>query len=172
MTTPFLSNPTSVGTTGVRGLHGQTRSLSRVSEANRAVQQLDLTQCMGRLMSPRGLNWDKAKAEVAEFQYRRFLMMAVAHPDQKLVPSMLIDEVWHQHVLDTAQYMRDCDRIFGRYFHHDPYFGSRSTDQTLLARTFDGTCAIYLEMFGEDLKHSVDYADGKIAATSCGQGIN
>ena len=40
-----------------------------------------------------------------------------------IIPNRLIDEFWHAHILDTEKYMEDCNKIFGKYFHHFPYYG-------------------------------------------------
>lgn len=40
-----------------------------------------------------------------------------------IIPNRIIDEFWHAHILDTAKYMDDCNKIFGSYFHHFPYYG-------------------------------------------------
>lgn len=61
--------------------------------------------------------------EQAALAYRRFLTLHVRYPGRTLVPSALIDLVWHYHILDTRKYIADCERLFGEYLHHDPYFG-------------------------------------------------
>lgn len=30
-----------------------------------------------------------------------------------VVPCKIVDEMWHQHILDTAAYREDCESIFG-----------------------------------------------------------
>jgi len=40
-----------------------------------------------------------------------------------IVPSPLVDLVWHTHILDTERYKRDSLRLFGFYLHHAPSFG-------------------------------------------------
>jgi hypothetical protein len=37
----------------------------------------------------------------------------LAFPEETIVPCMIVDEVWHQHILDTYVYAADCDRLFG-----------------------------------------------------------
>ncbi len=56
-----------------------------------------------------------------------------------------LDQFWHQHILDTAKYANDCNRLFGRMIHHNPHIvrgSSNETDavektQRLYARTFE-----------------------------------
>lgn len=62
-------------------------------------------------------------SEMAITEYRRMLILNQIYPDTPIVPSKLVDQVWHTHILDTIQYHRDCLRMFGRYLHHAPSFG-------------------------------------------------
>lgn len=36
------------------------------------------------------------------------------------MPSRVVDDLWHEFILDTREYRRFCDDAFGRYFHHTP----------------------------------------------------
>ena len=41
--------------------------------------------------------------------------------DKRAVPSKMIDEMWHAHILSTREYFAFCDRHNdGDYLHHDP----------------------------------------------------
>lgn len=53
------------------------------------------------------------------------LLLIQRFPDRPVVPSKLVDLVWHEHILDTFTYKRDCSRLFGRYVHHNPSFGGQ-----------------------------------------------
>jgi hypothetical protein len=73
-------------------------------------------------------------------------------PAAALSPTRAIDEVWHRHILDTRTYAADCDRLFGAYFHHDPYFGLRSAaEQAALDAASDELADLYARAFGQDL---------------------
>jgi hypothetical protein len=104
-------------------------------------------QCEGE-----SLHGEPIEAEVAACEYRRFLTLHLRYPDRTLVPSALIDLVWHYHILDTRKYIEDCNRIFGHYLHHDPYFGigSEESRQENLA-AWDSTQALWEREFGEPL---------------------
>jgi len=63
-----------------------------------------------------------------------------------------VDEIWHHHILDTRQYVKDCDCIFGYYFHHYPYFGTRSnTDKANLDLAFEMTQTLHEIEFGSKM---------------------
>lgn len=52
--------------------------------------------------------------------YRSWLLIALQNPSLVLTPSREIDAAWHHHILHTERYHVDCERIFGRYLHHNP----------------------------------------------------
>jgi hypothetical protein len=98
------------------------------------------------------LDGEPIDLEAAELAYRRFLTLHLRYPGRTLVPSALIDLVWHYHILDTKKYWEDCQRIFGYFLHHDPYFGigseeSRKKNQEAWAETQ----ALWEKEFGEPL---------------------
>lgn len=64
-------------------------------------------------------------------EYRRMLQLIQRFPDTPVVPSKLVDLVWHEHILDTATYKKDSQRLFGRYIHHAPAFGD---DENVLVK--------------------------------------
>ena len=66
------------------------------------------------------------------------------------MPCKIVDEIWHQHILDTAAYRRDCEAIFGRFLDHYPYFGMRERGQAQeLTDAYAETLDLYREAFGE-----------------------
>jgi uncharacterized membrane protein YgcG len=36
------------------------------------------------------------------------------------MPSRLVDEAWHEFILDSLSYIRFCETAFGEYLHHTP----------------------------------------------------
>lgn len=84
--------------------------------------------------------WSSVEAEVGIQYYKNFLFLNKKYLSEfPVLPPMLeVDEVWHHHILDTRQYMKDCEKIFGYYFHHYPYFGTRnSSDKENLDVAFE-----------------------------------
>jgi hypothetical protein len=85
--------------------------------ANR-VDTLDLTPVLEDVSHDN--DWTQARTVVAEVWYRRFLYLnslsegpiGLIHPDA--------DVIWHAHILRTAKYITDCDRLFGHYLQHTP----------------------------------------------------
>jgi hypothetical protein len=99
-----------------------------------------------------GLGWTIEQCEEAEIEYKRFLHLVYKYPDAAIVPHTVMDLMWHQHILDTRAYHKDCQNVFGEYLHHFPYFGIRSEeDRRSLDNAFDETQIIYKNEFKESM---------------------
>ncbi|CAG9932403.1 glycine-rich domain-containing protein [Candidatus Nitrotoga arctica] len=96
-----------------------------------------------------GYGWSFDKAiEVAE-EYRRFLALCLLFPDDSMVPSNVVDDFWHLHILDTQKYAVDCENFFGYFLHHFPYFGMRGNhDEKNLEIAWYATLDAYKMTFG------------------------
>lgn len=103
------------------------------------------------------LNWAPRRCEVAELEYKRFLTLQLWNRNlpYPLVPTFLIDQIWHKHILDTGAYQLDMDRLFGEYLHHFPYLGFGSEkSKRLKQKAFVLTCKLYQKTFGESFIES------------------
>jgi hypothetical protein len=118
---------------------------------NSTIAHIDLEMVKMKIMDPEeGLGWTREDCDRAEIEYKRFLQLNKMFPNESIVPNKTMDAVWHQHILDTRAYHKDCDAVFGKYFHHFPYFGMRSeTDKQDLISSFDQTQVIYFNVFDE-----------------------
>lgn len=94
------------------------------------IDSLDLEPIVFKLVNPEpgetGMSVEEADS--AAQQYRQFLKIIAMYPKKSIVPTKLIDEVWHTHILDTAKYAEDCQEIFGYFLHHFPYLGMRGSE--------------------------------------------
>jgi len=68
----------------------------------------------------RRLGWSDSLADEAVREYRKFLTLILLGPDEDYGISAVVDEVWHQHILDTMDYTEMCARVFGAMVHHRP----------------------------------------------------
>jgi len=96
---------------------------------------LDLTKIVKKVKAKS--EWTDAEAVQAEMQYKQFLIMCLKYPKIVHVPSRMIDEVWHAHILDTKRYMQDCKAILGRFLHHVPSYGEECEKSEAYAQQFD-----------------------------------
>lgn len=86
------------------------------------LKKLDLAPIAYQLMHPaQGKGWTKEKTTQALLRYLMFLCLIYLYPQQKIIPTVEIDRVWHHHILDTSKYAADCEMLFGRFIHHFPY---------------------------------------------------
>ncbi len=76
--------------------------------------------------------------------------MNFKYSGRSIVPTSMVDKFWHFHILDTKKYAEDCERVFGYFLHHFPYFGMRGEeDAKNLKRCFTETEEIFKKEFGE-----------------------
>jgi len=94
-----------------------------------AIRALDLEPIRERVRDAElGKGWSREHAERVELEYRNYLIMLAKHPEdmEDIVVSREVDEFWHTHILHTMKYTEDCERVFGRYLHHNPHGGKRT----------------------------------------------
>lgn len=113
------------------------------------IDRLDFVKIKDKLCLEDDGKWSREKADEAEKFYKMFLKLHVLYPNATIVPSKLIDGMWHAHILDTKRYHKDCQAIFGEYMHHYPYFGVED-DRKELEEAFSFTMALFQEHFGEN----------------------
>jgi hypothetical protein len=52
---------------------------------------------------------------------RQWFRLAATHPKARLsMPSVVVDDLWHELVLHTREYAAFCDAALGRFLHHTP----------------------------------------------------
>ena len=119
------------------------------------IAEIDLEMVKMKMADPEeGVGWTKEQCEDAEVEYKRYLTLCrkFPYPQHSIVPNKIMDTMWHYHILDTRSYCRDCEKVFGGYFHHFPYFGMRGEeDASNLLRAFNKTGSLYKVTFGEGM---------------------
>jgi len=117
-----------------------------------AIEKLDLEPIKFKLMDPEdGEGWSRDFVEHLERQYKRYLTLVAKYPREAIAPAKEVDRFWHAHILDTRKYVDDCERVFGFYLHHFPYFGLRGGDDAAaLARAGKRTRELYEAEFGPE----------------------
>ena len=99
------------------------------NNAYNAIAALDLNQIKTKLMHVQsGEGWSQEKVDAVEVEYRRFLYLMKAFPNETTVPLVEVDIFWHYHILDTLKYAQDCEQAFGYFVHHYPYVGMEGRD--------------------------------------------
>lgn len=115
------------------------------------LDQLDLEPIKVKLIDKKeGPGWTLDKINRTEIEYKRFLFLSFKYREEPIVPSAQVDAFWHQHILDTEKYDKDCRKLFGYFLHHFPYFGIRGEeDARNLDNKFKDTLRLYEEEFKE-----------------------
>lgn len=120
-----------------------------VTAALQAVSQIDLSPINEKLQYDNPGLWSGETLAQTELDYRRFLALTLLYPSTTLVVNKILDDYWHQHILDTHKYAADCDKLFGFFLHHYPYFGmSDDEDAQRLLDAFTVTQQLWEEAFG------------------------
>lgn len=111
------------------------------------LKNLDLSYVERRLTDRYG--WSSAEAKEAVRRYKNFLRLLLKYPDQILAPAPDMDEAWHNHILFTREYMRDCEAIFKSYLHHSPAQASDPREKQDMEDAQTRTSELYIKEFQE-----------------------
>lgn len=117
--------------------------------ARTTLDALDLTYLIDVVCSPLYPlpRWQRADAERTLQRYKNFLWLQHCHHPTPLVPKKDIDEFWHNHILFTENYTRDCLAIFGYYVHHRPALPGDDLNE--LKAPYELTKTLYFNAFNE-----------------------
>jgi Ubiquitin-2 like Rad60 SUMO-like len=121
----------------------------------RPVPKQGATPLVKRCM--RELGWDEAKARNVLRAYRLFLSVKAATKDwnaELLSPSIAVDQMWHQHLLDNAHYAHDCLLLCdGHFVRHNPDGGLDVEARKIRS---EATRQALLEHYGEEEEGELD----------------
>lgn len=67
-----------------------------------------------------------------------------SHSAVQLVPSRIVDDIWHEFILFTRAYYQFCDEYLGGFIHHQP-----SSDVQSNQSGYQQTLAMYQKEFGQ-----------------------
>lgn len=126
------------------------QKISSLEEAKAYIYSINFSQIIDKMIKKD--KWKRSEAETLCQYYRNFLYLTKKYnqEDAQLPPSDEIDEFWHNHILDTEKYIKDCNAIFGRYLQHYPYFGiDDKSNMQDLQKAFDNMQRLYKQEFGD-----------------------
>ncbi|PWU08912.1 MAG: hypothetical protein C5B51_06990 [Terriglobia bacterium] len=129
---------------------------ARNAEVLEAVQELNLEPVITQLTNRK--EWDPGRAAAAVRRYRGFLYLKAADVVETLVPTSEVDEIWHQHILNTKQYASDCQRLLGEFLHHSPTSGVDPNESLRLQDPYFHTWVAYESLFGEPYEETIGAA--------------
>jgi hypothetical protein len=123
-------------------------------------ERLNLEAIITKLTHPKDVHrWSREKAEFAVSQYKKFLFLNALYPDQELVPTREVDDVWHVHILDTEKYRNDCQYLFGRFLDHYPYSGLKGQqDEDKHLSKFELSQTLLQNLFSSDVTFDANFS--------------
>jgi hypothetical protein len=145
------------------------RELSTIRDA---IEMLDLDPINVKLMDTvEGRGWSEDQIAEADRMYRRFLYLTAKYKETTIVPTSIVDDLWHAHILDTEKYLSDCYTIFGQILHHFPYLGLRgSQDARDLREAFELTERLFFVEFGSTQSDTKHFKSAMSTTSICGGG--
>jgi hypothetical protein len=121
-----------------------------------SIYTLDLDYLVHRMVNKH--KWDLLASQESVRKYKNFLILHYLYPQTSLVPTSEIDEIWHNHILHTKNYTRDCNQIFGCYIHHNPSSGSQR-EREFLSDQYLKTMRLYEEKFEESYGSDLEISE-------------
>ncbi|WP_433338195.1 glycine-rich domain-containing protein [Spirillospora sp. CA-294931] len=86
-------------------------------------------QLARRVSVEHGVSQDQA--EKIMVQALAFLWACAQHPSLHLAPPFDVDWGWHMFILHTKAYAAFCDRVVGRFIHHEPADGQEDGGEAI-----------------------------------------
>jgi len=110
------------------------------------IDRLDLEAIKAKLKSKKGWWWNlRTDLDAVEQEYKQFLYLIATNPGEVVVPwNDKLDDLWHEHILDTARYEKDCQDIFGKFIHHNPHLAVGTRPQV---QAYEKTKGMYRTAF-------------------------
>jgi hypothetical protein len=133
--------------------------VSAYEEASAIIEKWDFSLMREKMQEPSHAGWTLERIDAAIIDYKRYMAITKALDGYQLVPNGEIDRIWHEHILDTRQYSKDCLELFGGFLHHYPYFGMRGeSDKSQWEDTSTLSNDFWTNLFGESLYNDKDSA--------------
>eukprot|EP00929_Paragymnodinium_shiwhaense_P074055 TRINITY_DN37873_c0_g1_i1.p1 TRINITY_DN37873_c0_g1~~TRINITY_DN37873_c0_g1_i1.p1 ORF type:complete len:276 (+),score=51.89 TRINITY_DN37873_c0_g1_i1:85-912(+) len=111
--------------------------------------------------------WSKERADVAIVEYLRFMQLLAEAPRMELVASSDVDLVWHEHILDTINYAKDSEKLWGRFLHHRR--ARTSEEVAAIPAGYEYTKQVYQQRFGREAPKMV-WGATTDSSSMCGGG--
>jgi hypothetical protein len=129
----------------------EIRDVKKIETFLRQLNKVNFSPTAMKLIKPdEGEAWTIEQATAAIEQYRHFLVLHFLYPDRPLIPTRIVDRVWHTCILSTKKYAEDCMETFGYFLHHfDSFEAIDAVDKQASKEAFDETCQLWERHFGQ-----------------------
>jgi hypothetical protein len=124
-------------------------------------------QLVDRLVEEFG--WKRKFAQRAVAEFRRFFFLGViGKSNTRVVPSSVVDDVWHVVMKFTREYAEMCNTLAGRMIHHRPAISAAEVQE--LSGAFEHTLERYRQLFQQEPPAEFWTAGAGSWGCSCGGG--
>ncbi len=137
----------------------KVNNVAYLPRINDELSELDLAPVIALLITRKG--WTSDRAAQAERLYRMFLRLHRGYPGQRHALPADADEVWHAHILMTAQYRRDYLAVLGRFLDHD----RKRTYPTRSGRKASGCIGMSLESTSSAMRTVIELINNGFTKT-------
>ncbi|MES2216502.1 MAG: hypothetical protein V4481_04375 [Patescibacteria group bacterium] len=97
-------------------------------------------------------SWPEWLAREVFEDYKRYAWLCVTS-GQSIAPTPVIDDMWHNHILFTADYAKFCRTVLGRFLHHRPNRRGEKSQHGSGETPVQLTTRLATEAFGKLSKH-------------------
>lgn len=92
-------------------------------------------------------SWSNAFAHLAIREYKKFIYLGIIS-DFVVTPSLVIDQVWHQHLLFSKAYRHFCQNVIQYDFDHNPELITIDDQTSTFSAQYMDTLKLYKTEFG------------------------
>jgi hypothetical protein len=93
----------------------------RVARRLAAVDAYEFPSSVGQRVRLKHPDLQMEDTALVETALRQWFRVLARRPSARLsMPSMLVDDMWHEFLLHTRDYAAFCDAAFGKFLHHEP----------------------------------------------------
>ena len=136
---------------------------NKLTTAFEKVNKIDLSLINKILQYENPTFWTENVLTETEASYRKFLVLNFLYPSETIVVNKILDDYWHQHILDTEKYADDCQKFFGYFLHHYPYFGINGEEDKQKNREgFASTQQLWEETFNSPMTNTTTLTLDKV----------
>lgn len=117
------------------------------------IQEIDFSKVKAKLIALYGDHYTPAIADTAVEKYKKWLLLQAVHGNQHLlVPTIIIDAVWHEHILrDLELYIAETTEILGVPLQHRYGLADNHLEEQRAIKGFTATQKLWEDFFGESM---------------------
>jgi hypothetical protein len=119
-------------------------------ERLRLIDEFDFGKAMRKTrhdLLERGVRVDEAYLLNGVWALKQYYAVALLDPTNMHAVSDVVDPFWHGHILNTRDYHKFCEAVFGQYVHHAPHDETDPRQIVELDALYGYTHDIYGKMF-------------------------